>query len=104
MLSSDHKDGDLYYFVHSFYVPLDSVKEGSGATLLSTTTYGQHQYASAIMLNNSPVQLATQFHPEKSGKLGLQLLDRFIKCTCFVKGSGVTAKQILALCLPPHQY
>ena len=61
--------GSYVYFVHSFYPqPLD-------ASIVATqTTYGQ-PFASAVWRDNV---FATQFHPEKSQKVGLQLLENFV--------------------------
>jgi glutamine amidotransferase len=56
-----------FYFVHSFYpAPLDT-------TVLGLTRYG-FPFASVIGRDNL---VATQFHPEKSGKPGLEILRRF---------------------------
>jgi glutamine amidotransferase len=59
----------FFYFVHSYYVdtPLTNI-------VLAKTSYGI-DYVSAISQDNL---LATQFHPEKSGKAGLTLLQNFI--------------------------
>jgi glutamine amidotransferase len=63
------KTGDYVYFVHSFFPqPLDA------AIVATRTTYGQN-FASAIWRDNV---FATQFHPEKSQKVGLQLLKNFV--------------------------
>jgi imidazole glycerol-phosphate synthase subunit HisH len=59
-----------FYFVHSFYPDPDDE-----TNIYATTDYGI-TFASAIGLNNL---IALQFHPEKSGKIGLQLLDNFVK-------------------------
>ncbi|TSA86492.1 imidazole glycerol phosphate synthase subunit HisH [Deinococcus detaillensis] len=56
------------YFVHSYYVPL-SAQVTAGAI----TEYGV-PFWSVISQGNIH---ATQFHPEKSGELGLALLSRF---------------------------
>ena len=56
------------YFVHSYYVPLD-VQANSGAV----SEYGVPFWAA---LSHGNIH-ATQFHPEKSGALGLALLERF---------------------------
>ncbi|AZI42519.1 imidazole glycerol phosphate synthase subunit HisH [Deinococcus psychrotolerans] len=56
------------YFVHSYYVPL-SARVTAGAI----TEYGV-PFWSVISQGNIH---ATQFHPEKSGELGLALLSRF---------------------------
>jgi imidazole glycerol-phosphate synthase subunit HisH len=62
-------DGSYVYFVHSFFPrPADS-------TIVATrTTYGQ-SFASSVWRDNV---FATQFHPEKSQKVGLQLLRNFV--------------------------
>lgn len=61
-------DGAEFYFVHSYYVaPVDD------ALILGETSYGP-TFPAAIACG--PV-VATQFHPEKSGRWGLQLLHNF---------------------------
>lgn len=65
-------DRDKYYFVHSFYVPLSAATEG---VALCTTDYGGVRYVSAVQQGNV---VATQFHPEKSGKRGLAILQGFL--------------------------
>ncbi len=62
-------DGDFVYFVHSYYaVPADA------SVIALETTYGD-TFASAVARGNL---LATQFHPEKSQKAGLQMLKNFV--------------------------
>lgn len=61
-------DSAYMYFVHSYYVQLDD-KSVIGAT----TNYGI-DFTSVIIKDNL---FATQFHPEKSQKAGLQLLRNF---------------------------
>lgn len=61
------KDGDYVYFVHSYFA---SECEDS---LLSTTDYGVEMCA-AVALDNVT---GTQFHPEKSGDVGLGILKAF---------------------------
>ena len=62
--------GDEFYFVHGYYpVPQDSVN------VYAQTDY-EHTFASAIGKDN---YFATQFHPEKSGRVGLRLLANFAK-------------------------
>ncbi len=69
-LFSDIPDGAEFYFVHSYYV--DPVEpEWVGAR----TDYGL-RFPSVLAHDNV---LATQFHPEKSGKWGLQLLSNFVQ-------------------------
>jgi glutamine amidotransferase/cyclase len=45
--------------------------------ILATTDYGC-EFVAAVQRGNI---FATQFHPEKSGKAGLALLQRFLACT-----------------------
>ncbi|MDC0089293.1 imidazole glycerol phosphate synthase subunit HisH [Gammaproteobacteria bacterium] len=62
-------DGAFFYFVHSYFVkPLDK------SNILSTTNYDL-DFASALCKDNIA---AVQFHPEKSSKMGLRLLENFI--------------------------
>jgi len=57
-----------FYFVHSYYLaPADDEH------VLATTTHGI-EFASAFAIDNFA---AVQFHPEKSGPLGLGILERF---------------------------
>ncbi|MBI4663447.1 MAG: imidazole glycerol phosphate synthase subunit HisH [Verrucomicrobia bacterium] len=61
--------GSYVYFVHSFYPqPTDE------SIVACRTEYGE-TFASAIWKDNV---YATQFHPEKSQKVGLQLLQNFV--------------------------
>ena len=58
-----------FYFVHSYYTaPIDP------AGVSGTTKYGIH-FCSVYAKDNL---VATQFHPEKSGPLGLQIYKNFI--------------------------
>ncbi len=59
-----------FYFVNSYFpVPNNTV------TIIGKTTYGLG-FCSAIAHNNL---IATQFHLEKSGRVGLKMLDNFLK-------------------------
>lgn len=63
-------EGSYVYFVHSFFPqPTDP------SIVAARTTYGQ-PFASAVWRDNV---FATQFHPEKSQKVGLQLLKNFVE-------------------------
>jgi glutamine amidotransferase len=62
--------GIYVYFVHSYYGETSEREDTVGETV-----YGV-RFAS-IMSRGSIY--ATQFHPEKSGKVGLQLLENFVK-------------------------
>ncbi len=59
------------YFVHSYYV-LPQDKSLSAAL----TEYGGLNFTSAIWKDNV---MATQFHPEKSQRVGLKMLQNFLK-------------------------
>ncbi|HLK28175.1 MAG TPA: imidazole glycerol phosphate synthase subunit HisH [Puia sp.] len=59
------KNGDYMYFVHSYYVSPQSQNE-----ILSKTTYGGLTYCSSIHKKNI---FACQFHPEKSGRYGVEI-------------------------------
>jgi len=61
-----------FYFVHSYYP--DVYVAGSPAKVYGTTTYGSQTFSCAIGLNSI---IATQFHLEKSGDIGLQVLKNF---------------------------
>ena len=64
------RDGDYVYFVHSFYCDPDDKADAA-----AYTEYGI-KYACALEHGNI---FATQFHPEKSGEAGLQILERFAR-------------------------
>ena len=61
------KEGDYVYFVHSFY------GKGCDESLLATSEYGIPVTASAANEN----VMGCQFHPEKSGEVGLRILKAF---------------------------
>jgi glutamine amidotransferase len=61
-------ENEYMYLVHSYYAPL--CKEA-----IATTNYDV-EYASALQKNNF---YGTQFHPEKSGDIGEQILSNFLK-------------------------
>ncbi|WP_456435341.1 imidazole glycerol phosphate synthase subunit HisH [Thermovibrio ammonificans] len=63
------KEGEFFYFVHSFYVK----PEEPGVTL-TETDYGI-TFTSAVEKENL---FAVQFHPEKSQRAGLKLLENFL--------------------------
>jgi glutamine amidotransferase len=67
---TDIPDNANFYFVHSYYVKPEDKKLIAGET-----EYGV-PFPSVIAKNNL---IATQFHPEKSGELGLKIYDNFIK-------------------------
>ena len=63
------KDGDQFYFVHSYYAKLVHEEE-----IVSYTEYGNMKFCSVLAKDNL---FATQFHLEKSGELGLKILKSF---------------------------
>ncbi|OGQ06024.1 MAG: imidazole glycerol phosphate synthase, glutamine amidotransferase subunit [Deltaproteobacteria bacterium RIFCSPLOWO2_01_44_7] len=64
-----HKE-PRFYFVHSYHLICEEEQD-----VVSVTRYG-HEFVSAIQKENI---YATQFHPEKSHKYGLQLIRNFVE-------------------------
>ncbi len=85
--SADHPlydgipDGAAFYFAHSYYC----VPEHEDAAL-ATTDYGLN-FASSLGAGNV---MGVQFHPEKSGRWGLRLLQNFVAITA---AGGVEQKR-----------
>jgi len=67
-----------FYFVHSYYVEPDDRSLVAGET-----EYGV-SFCSVIAKGNL---VATQFHPEKSGEVGLKIYDNFIRIALGAKVS-----------------
>ncbi len=63
------KEGDFVYFVHSFYA------ENCGDSLAAVTEYGA-RITAAVEKDNI---FGCQFHPEKSGNVGLKILRSFCR-------------------------
>ena len=61
-------ENEFMYLVHSYYVP-------NSENSIATTNY-EVEYCSALQKNNF---YGVQFHPEKSGKFGEQILNNFLK-------------------------
>jgi len=61
------KNGDCVYFVHSFYA------ENCEESIVATSEYGIDVTA-AVAKDNV---MGCQFHPEKSGRVGLEILKAF---------------------------
>ena len=61
-------ENSYVYFVHSYYLHAEDEKD-----IATVTNYGI-DFHSAVGKNNV---FATQFHPEKSGDVGLQILKNF---------------------------
>lgn len=65
----EFESGDEFYFVHSYYAkPLHE------ENIIGTSVYGDKRFCSVIGKDNL---FATQFHLEKSGRMGLKLLSAF---------------------------
>ena len=65
------EDGEDVYFVHSYYVDC-------GSDLAATTTPYGGEFVSSVWRRNL---FAVQFHPEKSQRAGLRLLENFARLT-----------------------
>lgn len=61
-------DNKNVYFVHSYHL------SSNDTDVIATTEYAGTVYGSAVSKGNI---YATQFHPEKSGDVGLQILKNF---------------------------
>jgi glutamine amidotransferase len=64
------EDSSYFYFVHSYYCVPDDLE-----IITATTEYGI-EFASAVQWRNF---YGVQFHPEKSGEVGLEVLKNFCK-------------------------
>ncbi|MDR1371987.1 MAG: imidazole glycerol phosphate synthase subunit HisH [Dysgonamonadaceae bacterium] len=67
-LYCDIPAGEFVYFVHSYYVPVNNYTIATSDYILP--------FSASIRKENF---FATQFHPEKSGKIGEQILQNFLK-------------------------
>ncbi len=70
------RDGEFMYFVHSYVVV-----PASPSVVLSTTRYGDVEFCSSVQSGHV---FACQFHPERSGRKGLDVyrnLRRFLDAT-----------------------
>jgi len=63
--------GEQVYYVHSFVCVPDNPEH-----ILAACTYGDHPFAACVGRDNI---VASQFHPEKSQKAGLAMLEAFLK-------------------------
>lgn len=70
-LAKGMNDGEQTYFVHSLFTECRDVED-----IAATAEYGV-VFPAAVMRANV---WGTQFHPEKSGAVGLRILDNFLKC------------------------
>lgn len=68
-LFSHIQEGDCVYFVHSFYAT------GCEDSVIATAEYGA-ELTAAVACGNV---MGCQFHPEKSGTVGLNILKAFVE-------------------------
>lgn len=73
-------DDSYFYFVHSYYADPEDESFMAG-----TTNYGL-EFCSAVAWDNVT---AVQFHPEKSGAVGLIIYENFVKLVEQTKAAGV---------------
>lgn len=67
-LFSGIKENEFMYLVHSYYAPLSE-------NTIATTNYN-YEYSTALQRDNF---FGVQFHPEKSGIFGEQILNNFLQ-------------------------
>lgn len=67
-LFNANNDAEQMYFVHSYYVPINEYT-------IATTDYGV-PFSAAIQKDNF---YAVQFHTEKSGDIGEEILKNFLE-------------------------
>jgi len=72
LFSGIHAEAE-YYFCHSYAVHSTQLKNN-----VTYYSYGGHKIMAAVTMNNI---YGVQFHPEKSGKAGLQLIQNFLRMT-----------------------
>lgn len=70
-IAEGSKPGEQVYFVHSLYCACDDP-----ADVAAECTYGL-TFAAAVQRGNV---WGAQFHPEKSGDVGLRILGNFLRC------------------------
>ena len=64
-------DASYVYFVHSYYCTADNSQD-----IAASCRYGNVEFCAAVWQGNI---MATQFHPEKSQAVGLNIFDNFGK-------------------------
>ena len=65
----DTDDGSFVYFVHSYYCAADNSSD-----VAATCRYGEVEFCASVWRGNL---MATQFHPEKSQDIGLNIFKNF---------------------------
>ncbi|MFT3748919.1 MAG: imidazole glycerol phosphate synthase subunit HisH [Agriterribacter sp.] len=69
-LFTDMYDDPRFYFVHSYHLQLSNEKD--------VMAYANYGYDFAVGIEHENI-LGVQFHPEKSHKYGMKLLENFVK-------------------------
>ena len=64
-------DTKLFYFVHSYFCEVEDNEK-----IIFKTKIGNFNFASGVIKDNL---IGLQFHPEKSGKVGMKLIKKLIK-------------------------
>lgn len=62
---------NAFYFVHSYFADV-----ANEADQLAVFDFGGHAITAAVQQDN---RMGCQFHPEKSGEMGLKLIEAFLK-------------------------
>jgi len=71
-------EGERFYFVHSYAALTWQLQpEGSMAVMTPKVSWSEHGAPFVAAVENGPL-VATQFHPEKSGDAGAQLLENWV--------------------------
>lgn len=68
-LFKDVPDESFFYFVHSYYAPVGDYTQAS-------CTYGREVFSASVAQGNF---MGCQFHPERSGAAGQQVLKNFLE-------------------------
>lgn len=69
-LFKDISDNSYVYFVHSYYLKADNEEDVAASTEYSTHIHAAVEHGNVF---------ACQFHPEKSGRVGMRILKNFIE-------------------------
>lgn len=72
-LFSKDREEKRFYFVHSYYITCNDMKD-----IVATTQYVV-EFVSSFQKNNI---YGVQFHPEKSHKFGMNVLKKFMELAC----------------------
>ncbi|MBI59957.1 imidazole glycerol phosphate synthase subunit HisH [bacterium] len=69
------------YFVHSYVAQVEN-----NNNILSCTTYSDNTFCSAVKKDNV---YGVQFHPEKSGDIGLHIIKKFVNICDSIRNKGI---------------